>query len=90
MGDRKYPELNTYFESIRSTMSSVAALADEQTVIVQMVSFADPSWQLRRYLKTMEEAGLSEVCLRTLRGEGDGRLRIPGEVGHRFRNEVGH
>ena len=26
MGDRKYPELRTYFENIRATMSSVAAL----------------------------------------------------------------
>ena len=28
MGDRKYPELKTYFDNIRATMSSVAALAD--------------------------------------------------------------
>ncbi len=27
MGDRKYPELRTYFENIKATMSSVAALA---------------------------------------------------------------
>ena len=27
MGDRKYPELKTYFDNIRATMSSVAALA---------------------------------------------------------------
>lgn len=74
MGDRKYPELKTYFDNIRSTMSSVAALADERTVIVQMVSFANPSWQLHRYLETMEEAGLCEVFLPTLRGEADGRL----------------
>jgi hypothetical protein len=74
MGDRKYPELKTYFDNIRATMSSVAALADERTVIVQMVAFADPSWQLPRYLETMEEAGLSEVFLPALRCEADGRL----------------
>jgi len=39
-----------------------------------MVAFADPSWQLPRYLETMEEAGLSEVFLPMLRGEADGRL----------------
>jgi hypothetical protein len=74
MGDRKYPELKTYFENIRATMSSIRALADEHTTIVQMVAFADPSWQLNRFLETMEEAGLSEVFLPMLQGEADGRL----------------
>lgn len=74
MGDRKYPQLKTYFDNIRATMSSVAALADENTIVVQMVAFSDLSWQLERYLETMEEAGLSEVFLPALRGEADGRL----------------
>ena len=63
MGDRRYPELRTYFESIKATMSSVAALADKRTIIVQMVAFSEPSWQLPRYLETMDEAGLREVRL---------------------------
>jgi hypothetical protein len=74
MGDRKYPELATYFSNIKATMSSVAALADRHTVIMQMVAFSDPSWQLERYLQTMEEAGLQEIFLPMLRGERDGRL----------------
>jgi len=74
MGDRKYPELKTYFENIKSTMSSVAAVADARTVIVQMVAFSDPSWQLPRYLETMEKVGLTEVRLPKLRGKRDGRL----------------
>ena len=69
MGDRKYPELKTYFDNIRATMSSVAALADEHTVVVQMVAFSEPKWQLERYLETMEEAGLIEAFLPTLKGE---------------------
>jgi hypothetical protein len=74
MGDRKYPELRTYFENIKATMSSVAAVADERTTIVQMVAFSEPSWQLARYLETMEEAGLCELRLPSLRRERDGRL----------------
>jgi hypothetical protein len=74
MGDRKYPELKTYFDNVRATMSSVAALTDKRTVIVQMVAFSEPSWQLPRYLETMEDAGLREVRLPTLRRERDGRL----------------
>lgn len=74
MGDREYPQLKTYFDTIRATMSSVAALANHETIIVQMVAFAEPEWQLHRYLGTMEEAGLSEVFLSGLQGEADGRL----------------
>jgi hypothetical protein len=48
MGDRKYPELKTYFDNIRRTMSSVSALSDVDTIVVQMVAFSDPTWQLPR------------------------------------------
>jgi hypothetical protein len=80
MGDRKYPELKTYFDNIRATMSSVAALADRRTVVVQMVAFSDATWQLPRYLESIEEAGLQEMFLPALRGERDGRLwrSVPG------------
>ena len=74
MGDRKYPELRTYFENVKATMSSVAALADRHTIIVQMIAFSNPEWQLKRYLDTMREAGLVEVFMSGLRGEKDGRL----------------
>jgi len=80
MGDRKYPHLRTYFDNIRASMSSVAAFANGRTLIVQMVAFSEPSWQLPRYLETMEDAGLVECFLPTLKGEHDGRLwrSVPG------------
>jgi hypothetical protein len=80
MGDRKYPGLKTYFDNIKGSMSSVAALADADTVVVQMVAFSAPEWQLPRYLESMEQAGLSEMLLPILKSEGDGRLwrSVPG------------
>lgn len=80
MGDRKYPELATYFANIEATMSSVAALANGDTVFVQMVAFSDASWQLPRYLETMDQVGLQELFLPLLQGERDGRLwrSVPG------------
>jgi hypothetical protein len=80
MGDRKGTELKTYFDNIRSTMASVAALTDQHTIVVQMVAFSDPASQLPRYLETMDEAGLKEMFLPMLEGERDGRLwrRVPG------------
>jgi hypothetical protein len=80
MGDRKNPGLATYFENITATMTSVAALADADTVVVQMLAFSEASWQLPQYLECMENAGLTEVFLPTLRGQADGRLwrSVPG------------
>jgi DNA methylase len=80
MGDRRYPELRTYFENIKATMSSVAAVASKRTVFMQMLAFSEPQWQLPQYLKTMEQAGLKEVKLSALRRQGDGRLwrSVPG------------
>lgn len=74
MGDRKAFELRTYFDNLSTTMKSIAALCDEQTVVVQMVAFSDSSWQLDRYLETMEEAGLQEMFLPMLHEERNGRL----------------
>jgi hypothetical protein len=80
MGDRQYPKLATYFANIRAVMSSVAALAGRNTIIVQMVAFSDQRWQLPRYLETIEEAGFQELFVPMLRGQRDGRLwrTVPG------------
>jgi hypothetical protein len=80
MGDRHYPELATYFSNIKASMSSVAAVADEKTIVAQMLAFSDASWQLPSYLQAMEEAGLNELFLTTLQTEHDGRLwrDVPG------------
>lgn len=80
MGDRKNRGLASYFQNITATMSSVAALADADTVVVQMLAFSDASWQLPQYIESMEAAGLSEVFLPILTSEGDGRLwrNVPG------------
>jgi hypothetical protein len=80
MGDRKNPGLASYFENITATMSSVAAIADADTIVVQMLAFSEASWQLPQYLECMDEAGLTEVFLPTLKGQLDGRLwrSVPG------------
>jgi hypothetical protein len=80
MGDRKYPELATYYESLLATMCSVGALVHDNSVVVQMLAFSNPSWQLPRYLETMEAAGFEEVLLPSLRSQRDKRLwrSVPG------------
>jgi non-heme chloroperoxidase len=80
MGDRKNPGLTSYFENITATMSSVAVIADADTIVVQMLAFSEASWQLPQYLECMEQAGLTEVFLPILKGQLDGRLwrSVPG------------
>lgn len=80
MGDRHAPQLRTYFDGVQSTMSSVAKISDGDTIIVQMLAFSEPRWQLPRYLEAMNMAGLEEFKLSTLKNEKDGRLwrKVPG------------
>lgn len=74
MGDRKAQELRTYFDNLRASLSSVAALCSQETTIVQVMAFSEPSWQLPRYLSVADDAGLRESFLPNLKGSGDGRL----------------
>ena len=64
-------------------MSSIAALAGRDTIVAQMVAFSDPSWQLERYLETMEEAGLVKCFLPALRAQemAVSGVACPGGVG---------
>jgi hypothetical protein len=74
MGDRKSHQLQTYFDSLRASLQSVAALCNEDTTVVQVVAFSEPSWQLPRYLSVADDVGLSERFLSSIANDGDGRL----------------
>ena len=78
-GDRSYPELRTYFSAAKGAFSSIARIADTRTLIVQMVAFSEPRWQLPAYLEAMASAGLTEARPTSLANAKDGRLwrRVP-------------
>jgi hypothetical protein len=84
MGDRKTQELRTYFDNLRASLRSVAALCSKETTIVQVMAFSEPSWQLPRYLSVADDAGFRECFLPTLRNVGDGRLwrHVPNRKWH--------
>ncbi len=73
MSARSEPTLNKYFGLLGAAFQDVANLANEQTVVVQMVGFHDPEKDLPRYLQTMEESGLRELIVPELANEA-GRL----------------
>jgi hypothetical protein len=79
LGDRKQQDLKRYFIEIRQAFTSLANVADEESWIVQMVGFSNPSWQLPKYLRTLQQAGLTEIKFTDLANSKDGRLwrRVP-------------
>ena len=61
LGPRDEDELVTYYARLKSVFSSVRSLLDEYSIVVQLVAFSDPTWQLKTYLETMEAAGFVET-----------------------------
>jgi hypothetical protein len=61
LGHRGQHELKSYFERLGKAFSSVSRLMDEQSLVVQLVAFSQPDWQLPAYIKKMEGAGFAEV-----------------------------
>ena len=75
LGDRMNPGLKSYFDNLKSTFTSVAAMAGDEATIVQMVAFSKPDWQLPKYLEVLEECGLEEHRLWDAQlDDEDGRL----------------
>lgn len=89
MGDRQYPELRTYFESLEANFRSIANVCGPETTVVQMVAFSEPDWQLPRYLDVMSECGLKELRPWNLDEPGDGRLwrEVPNRKWHARQKE---
>ena len=57
LGDHREMHLRSYYDNLLSAFSSVRRLCDPHTIVVQLVAFADPGWQLREYLRVMNAAG---------------------------------
>lgn len=74
MGARNTHQLNSYFTNLRASLQSVAAVCGRDTMIVQVVAFSEPEWQLPRYLSVADDIGLSECLLPKANFTPDGRL----------------
>jgi hypothetical protein len=73
-GDRHQKQLTVYYERMLDAFTSLAKIADKQTLLVQMIAFSDPLSQLDQYLLTMRQSGFREVKFQTLANSRDGRL----------------
>lgn len=73
-GDRKRRGLAPYFEILRSAYDSLARIADNKTLMVQLVAFSEPSWQLPRYLNILEGVGFREIRPTSVVNSRDARI----------------
>lgn len=74
LGARNAKDHWKYFDGLRSALSTVANICNEDTTIIQVVAFSNPSLQLPRYLEVAEESGLTEIPTPFVSGNEDGRL----------------
>ena len=74
MGARNSPRLNSYFTKLRQSLQSLAAVCDDDTMIVQVVAFSEPGWQLPRYLSVADDVGFHEFMLPNANFTRDSRL----------------
>lgn len=74
MGARNTYKLNSYFANLKDSLQSVAAVCDRDTMIVQVVAFSEPEWQLPRYLSVADDVGMAECLLPDCTESPDGRL----------------
>jgi hypothetical protein len=73
-GDRKRRGLEPYYDHLLRAYSSLARISNNSTMLVQLVAFSDPSWQLPKYLTVLREAGFKEMKFTAVANSGDGRI----------------
>ncbi len=73
-GDRNAYGLHNYFEQALAAFRSLSRVIERETLVVQMVAFSEPEWQLKQYMGMMCEAGFAEIKLPELANSPDGRV----------------
>lgn len=73
-GDRKRRGLAPYYDQLLCAYHSLARIANKRTLLVQLVAFSDPSWQLPRCLGVLHEAGFKEIECPSIANSKDGRV----------------
>jgi hypothetical protein len=74
LGSRKQPGLERYYEELLSAFKSLAAVSSSSTILVQMVAFSNPDWQMEKYLACLNEAGFEEIFFPYMAISSDNRL----------------
>lgn len=80
LGNRKEAGLKTYFARLQRVFTAVRPCLKADALVVQMVAFNNPEWQLPQFLKSMESAGYRQVLPNGLEKSADQNLWrvVPG------------
>lgn len=80
LGDRRQPKLKDYYSGIENAFSALRGILADGGLVVQLVAFSSPEWQLDAFLQSMQNAGFTEVLPEQVGLEFPGRLwrSVPG------------
>lgn len=80
LGDRRQDQLRDYYFGIERAYSALRGLLADDGLVVQLVAFSSPQWQLEAYLDSMTKAGFNEVLPSQLGLNNQERLwrTVPG------------
>lgn len=83
-GSRHQKGLKSYYEQLRESFCSLREICDMETLLVQLVAFSDPTWQLKEYLNVMGEVGFREQSASALLSTPNKRLwrSVPNRKWH--------
>lgn len=63
LGNRQQDGLIDYFENIKEAFKAISKVCAPETLIIQMLAFSNPDWQMPKYLEVMKSVGLREIIL---------------------------
>jgi hypothetical protein len=63
-----------YYDTLKAAYTSLSKIADQDTLLVQLVGFSEPKSQLQKYIETMEDVGFQEYTFPSLANKSDGRI----------------
>ena len=80
LGGRSQKGLDSYYDGITESFRNLAGLIKKRALVVQLVAFSSPDWQLPAYLDAMTDAGYDELRPHEIGLGGRGRLwrDVPG------------
>jgi hypothetical protein len=81
--------LTDYFSELQESFRSIVTSVQRGALVVQVVAFSEPEWQLPRYLQVLTDVGLKEISLPAEPEAGERRLwrKIPNRKWYAWRNE---
>jgi hypothetical protein len=79
-GDRRQQSLQTYFQGIRESFFGLRKIISNEAIVVQLIAFSKPDWQIPAYLETMRQAGFEQIAPQDLGVKHDSYLwrDVPG------------